>query len=546
MVAQASVGLSAPWLEDGTLWWLESRPLENGRVVLVRREPGGEPADVVPEEFNVRTSVHEYGGGAYCVHGETAFVSNFSDQRLYRVDPGGEPVAITPDVGDRRHRYADGSVTADGGLWIGVRERHAESDRSADVINELVAIATDGSAEPVVLVGGRDFYSNPRISPDGSRLCFLAWDLPWMPWDGCELHVADLASDGALTNVEHVAGLDGRESIWQPEWSPEGDLVFASDRSGWWNLERIRDGERSVLHAAEAEFGFPAWVFGSRSYAFLGDGRIFCTYEQDGFTHYALLDPSSAAFEHLDIGLEAGSVAVAAEGSSAVFVGGSPSLPTRLVRFDVETGGSEVVRASSELALDPAYLSTPRAIEFPTEGGKTASRARLRARESRLRGPRGRASAAPRVQPRRPDGQRERRLQPREAVLDQPRLRHRRRELRRLDGLRARVPRTPEREVGGRRPRRLRERGAPPRRAGRGRPGPAPDPRRERGWLHDDLRAHLHGRVRGRRLPTSASPTSSSSQTVRRTSSSSRTSTRWSARIRSRPPSTASAARSTT
>jgi dipeptidyl aminopeptidase/acylaminoacyl peptidase len=372
MVAQASVGLSAPWLEDGILWWLESRPLENGRVVLVRREPGGQPTDVVPEGFNARTSVHEYGGGAYCVHGETAFVSSFADQRLYRVDPGGDPVPITPDVGARRHRYADGRVTAEGGLWIGVRERHAESDRSADVVNELVAIATDGSAEPSLLAGGRDFYSNPRISPDGSRLCFLAWDLPWMPWDGCELHVADLASDGALANVEHVAGLDGRESIWQPEWSPECDLVFASDRSGWWNLERIRDGEREVLHAAEAEFGFPAWVFGSRSYASLGDGRIFCTYEREGFTHYALLDPSSGALERLDLGFEAGSVAVAAEGSSAVFVGGSPTTPTRLVLLDVDTGKTEMVRASSELALDPEYLSIPRAIEFPTEGGQTA------------------------------------------------------------------------------------------------------------------------------------------------------------------------------
>jgi dipeptidyl aminopeptidase/acylaminoacyl peptidase len=372
MVAQASLGLSAPWLEDGMLWWLESRPLENGRVVLVRRDPGREPADVVPEGFNVRTSVHEYGGGAYCVHGETAFVSNFADQRLYRVDRGGEPVPITLDAGDRRHRYADGRVTADGGLWIGVRERHAESDRSADVVNELVAVATDGSTEPTVIASGRDFYSNPRIAPDGSRLCFLAWDLPWMPWDGCELHVADLASDGALTNVEHVAGLDGRESIWQPEWSPEGDLVFASDRSGWWNLERIRDGERDVLHAAEAEFGFPAWVFGSRSYAFLGDGRIFCEYEQDGFTHRALLDPTSGAFDEVDLGLDVGFESVTTEGSTVVLAAGSATTPMRLISLDVATGSTEVVRASSELTIDPGYLSTPRAIEFPTDGGRTA------------------------------------------------------------------------------------------------------------------------------------------------------------------------------
>ena len=178
------------------------------------------------------------------------------------------------------HRYADGRVTPDGRLWIGVRERHDEGERSRDVVNELVAIPTDGSAEPQIIAGGRDFYSNPRISPDGTHLSFLAWNLPWMPWDGCELFAAELAPDGTLENVTQVAGRDGEESIWQPEWSPDGELVFASDRSGWWNLERVRDGERSVLYAAEAEFGYPAWVFGLRSFAFLGDGRIFSAYDR--------------------------------------------------------------------------------------------------------------------------------------------------------------------------------------------------------------------------------------------------------------------------
>ncbi len=230
-----------PWLDNGAVWWLEGRPSENGRVVLVRAEPDEDPVDVVPQAFNVRTGVHEYGGGAYCIHAGTAFFSNFDDQRLYRVDPGGAPVAITPAVEGKSHRYADGRITSDGVLWIGVRERHSPSGRSADVVNELVALPTDGSSEPRVIASGRDFYSNPRISPDGSRLCFLAWNLPWMPWDGCELHVGDLAAAGELSGVAHVAGGDGEESIWQPEWSPSGDLVFASDRSGWWNLERFRE-----------------------------------------------------------------------------------------------------------------------------------------------------------------------------------------------------------------------------------------------------------------------------------------------------------------
>lgn len=374
MVAQSGSRLTMPWIEDGTVWWLEGRPSENGRVVLVKAGPGGDPEDVVPAGFNVRTGVHEYGGGAYCVHAGTAFVSNFDDQRLYRVDPGATPVAITPAVDDKRHRYADGRITPGGALWIGVRERHTESGRSADVVNELVALPTDGSAEPRVIAAGRDFYSNPRISPDGARLCFLAWDLPWMPWDGCELHVAGLASDGELTGLTHVAGSDGEESIWQPEWSSGGDLVFASDRSGWWNLERIREGERSVVHEAQAEFGYPAWTFGSRSFAFLEDERIACAYDSEGLTYFGLLDSGEGPLERLDIELDSwwGSPYVCAEGVHVVVAAGSSTIPNQIVRIDVTTGAEEVLRTSAQLPVSTEYFSVPRAIEFPTEGGLTA------------------------------------------------------------------------------------------------------------------------------------------------------------------------------
>lgn len=373
MVAQAGVRLSAPWMESGVVWWLEGRATEAGRVALVRLDPGGEPQDVVPDGFNVRTAVHEYGGGSYCVHDGVAYVSSFDDQRLYRSDGGSPPVAITPDVSERRHRYADGRITPDGTLWIGVRERHAESDSSTDVVNELVAVAADGSSEPRVIAGGRDFYSTPRISPDGTRLAFLAWNLPWMPWDGCELHVAALAPDGSLSEVEHVAGEDGVESIWQPEWSPQGDLVFATDRSGWWNLERIRGTERTALHPLEAEFGYPAWSFGTRSFAFLDDGRIVCGYDSGGFTHLAVLDPDSKELRDLGLELDSwGSPYVAAEGSSAVVVAGAAALPTRVERLDLESGHVETLRVSVESPVDASYYSVPQAIEFPTEGGLTA------------------------------------------------------------------------------------------------------------------------------------------------------------------------------
>jgi dipeptidyl aminopeptidase/acylaminoacyl peptidase len=343
-------------------------------VVLVKAAPGGEPEDVTPGGFNVRTMAHEYGGGAYWIHEETAFFSNFEDQRLYRLDPGAEPVAITPPVENVRHRYADGRVTADGSFWIGVRERHEGSGRPDEVANELVALPTDGSTEPRIIAGGRDFYSSPRISPEGTRLSFLAWNLPWMPWDGCELFVTELAPDGSLGEATHVAGRDGKESIWQPQWGPDGQLVFASDRSGWWNLEAVRDGERRVLYQAEADFGYPAWAFGSSSYAFLEDGRIVCAYDRDGRTFFAVLDPESGELSNLDLDYDSlrGTSCIAAEGTKVLLIAGSATIPHELAGLDLETGALEVLRTSAQIPVDTVYLSVPRAIEFPTEGGVTA------------------------------------------------------------------------------------------------------------------------------------------------------------------------------
>jgi dipeptidyl aminopeptidase/acylaminoacyl peptidase len=373
-VAQGGVRLSAPWIEGARIWWLEGRASEGGRVALVELDPGGKPREAVPEGFNVRTTVHEYGGGAYCVHQGVVYASSFDDQRLHRIETDAPPAPITPAVAGRRHRYADGRVTPDGSLWIGVRERHAESDRSVDVVNELVAVPTDGSSEPRVIAEGRNFYSSPRISPDGSRLAFLAWNLPWMPWDGCELLMGDLAPSGEVSGIEHIAGADGSESIWQPEWSPSGDLVFASDRSGWWNLERARDGERTALHPMSAEFAYPAWVFGGSSFDFLEDGRVACAYDSDGFTHFAMLDLESGELEELELELDAfaSTPFVRADGSVVLIIAASATTPNQLVRLDVSSGALDVLRASVGAAIAPEYVSIPRSIEFPTEGGLTA------------------------------------------------------------------------------------------------------------------------------------------------------------------------------
>jgi dipeptidyl aminopeptidase/acylaminoacyl peptidase len=372
MVSVGGVALSQPWLEDGSVYWQEGRPAEGGRSVLMRAAPFSEPVEVTPQGFSVRTTVHEYGGGAYLIHRGTAFFANFADQRLYRQDPDAAPVPITPETGGR-DRYADGRVTPDGRWLICVRERHPDPDDPSGVVNELVAMPPDGSGQKLRTIrSGRDFYAAPRVAADGSMLCWLEWELPWMPWDGCEVFVAELTGDAALQNVRQVAGRAGEESIFQPEWSPAGDLHFVSDRTGWWNLYRERDGHVEALHPEEAEFGWPQWVFGMSAYGFLEDGRIACLWERDGVQHLAILDPETAELIDLDVPHSAMSPQLDVEGDRLAFVGGGPSIPDQVLLLDLTARSMDVLTSSATVDVDEGSFSIPRQIEFPTEDGLTA------------------------------------------------------------------------------------------------------------------------------------------------------------------------------
>ena len=354
-------------VDGDDVYWVESRPAEEGRTAIVRRDREGRLADVTRDGYNARTRVHEYGGGAFCVHGAVVFFSNFRDQRLYRRERESEPSPITPEpASPATWRYADGCVTPDGRLLVCVRERHEEGE----VTNELVATLTDGSAEPWIVASGRDFYSCPRISPDGRHLAWTTWDHPNMPWDGTELWTADLSAEGRVSSERRVAG-GPSESVTGPVWDPGGVLHFVSDRTGWWNLYREREGEMEALSTMEAEFAGPQWVFGVSSYGFLPDGRIACGYEQRGEFHLALLDPASSRPQ--DLGLPHTAHAIATTASSRiVFIGGTPTAADALWSFDPESGDLEVLRRSSEVTVDPAYVSVARAIEFPTGGDLTA------------------------------------------------------------------------------------------------------------------------------------------------------------------------------
>lgn len=368
MIATAAIRLDGVVAADGDICWLETRPAEEGRSVVVRRAAGGRTRDLTPPGFNARTLVHEYGGGAALVEGGVVYFSNFADQRLYRQDPGAPPRPISPVSGDRTLRYADGAFDRRRNAIVCVREDHAAGARQA--VNTVVSLDAEGREAARTLASGYDFYASPRLSADGSRLAYLAWNHPNMPWDGTDLWVADLAGDGAVLRSERVAG-GVEESIFQPEWSPDGTLHFVSDRTGWWNLYRLRAGRREALTDLEAEFGRPQWVFGLSTYAFASPTRIICAYTHRGIWRLAELDLAARRLRPVDLPYT-DIASVRAAGDRAVFVGGSPTAPPSVVAVETATGRVEVVRRSWETPLDEGYLSVPEAIEFPTSGGTTA------------------------------------------------------------------------------------------------------------------------------------------------------------------------------
>jgi len=366
VIVRGVVGLAEVTIDGGDIYWLESRPGEGGRNVIVLLTPEGRIEDVTPEPFNARTRVHEYGGGDFAVDEGTVYFANFTDQRIYGRAPGGEPAPLTPESG---RRYADMVVDRLRGRLIAVREDHAASEP----VNEIVGVDPE-TGEERVLVSGNDFYSSPRLSPDGRRLTWLTWNHPNMPWDGTELLVCDLDADGFPENVEQVAGGQD-ESIFQPEWSPEGTLHFISDRTGWWNLYRWREGLSEALCEREAEFGLPQWVFGMSTYAFVSPGRIVCSYSECGSSHLAILDTHRGELEPLETPYSNITYVRAAQGETAggvIFRGSSPTEAAVVVRLDPSTGLHEVLRRSSALEIDSGYLSAPEPVEFPTENGQTA------------------------------------------------------------------------------------------------------------------------------------------------------------------------------
>ncbi|MGY1858418.1 dipeptidyl-peptidase 5 [Modestobacter sp. SYSU DS0290] len=364
LVVRASARLGEVVVDGDEVWWAEGRPSEGGRTVLVRRAPDGATTDLLPPPWNARTRVHEYGGGSWTVAAGTVWFTDFGDQRLYRVPPGGEPVAVTAEPAlPAGVRFADLSVVDGGAAVLAVRETHSPGGASADVAHEVVRVGADGAVE--VLVSGSDFVSDPRRSPDGRSLAWLQWQHPDMPWDAAELVVR--GPDGAERVV--AGGRSGAqpESVVQPVWAADGSLWFLADRTDVWSLYRwAPGGEPELVVDVGSDIAGPQWVFGQSRYALLPGGRVVLAYGRDGADRLAVREPDGALRE---LQLEYASFGqVRAAGDGVVCVAGGPVAEPVVLQVALD-GRAEVLRPARDLGLDPGWFSRPEHVTFPTVDG---------------------------------------------------------------------------------------------------------------------------------------------------------------------------------
>ncbi len=382
-LTEGSLRLSDLTVAAGRVWWVERRPDDGGRQVVVSAGDRGAVTDHIPAGRSARNTVHEYGGATFTVVGTDGVVfSEFADQRLWSVSAGREPRALTPVPPEpAAWRYADARPVPGGDWLVCVRERHHGAG-AEEVENDLVAVALSGDVEPVLLVGGHDFFAAPRPSPDGTRLAWLSWDHPNMPWDGTELWVANLSGDpdGGLPVLGAPRRIAGGpdESISQPRWGGS-QLHWMSDRSGWWNLYADDGADGRCVVALAAECSGPDWVFGQSTYDFLADGRVALAWSGAGIGHLGIVDPGTGALTEISTAFTRFE-AVATHGSDVVVVAASATEAATVVALNavaLNPGNparacARVIRRSRGAPAEPARVSAAEGIGFPTTGGRSA------------------------------------------------------------------------------------------------------------------------------------------------------------------------------
>lgn len=365
-IAAGGKPLSAPRVDGAEVYWLEGLASERGRVVAVRERGDGRAAETLTAApHNIRTRVHEYGGGAYAVAGGVVYFSNFADNLVYR-QAGRAPAE--PLTHNRLHRHADFELDTDRHRLIAVREDHSEPGREPR--NSLVALSLDGGGEVADLACGFDFYAAPRVSADGRQLAWLCWNHPSMPWNRTELWRAEIGADGQLANARKVAG-GATESLCQPAWSPDGQLYVVSDRSGFWNLYRLAGEALQPVCPMSAEFGRPQWLFGQSMYGFNGAAQVIATCIEQGVGKLGRIDLPTGEWQSIasdysdfdDLRVGPGFVVVLA---------GAPRLAQQVLRIELATGKHRVLASAFSELPDAGYLAQPQSITFRSSEGRVA------------------------------------------------------------------------------------------------------------------------------------------------------------------------------
>ena len=385
LLTSGVVALGEVRAAGGVALWLEGRPDEKGRQVLIRRDADGTETRLSPEGFNVRSRVQEYGGAPYVVDGDLIVVSDFATGRLSRMVA---PLALEALTPERAWRYADMVVDRARNRLIAIREDHEQETlaRHGEAENAIVAIDL-ATGDVTILVEGSDFYAAPRLSPDGAQIAYLEWRHPNMPWDGTELKLADVAPDGSVANATTVAGSTS-DWISQPRWSPDGILHFAAEPGGWMNIFRVVDGRIDAVTDLEAEFVYPDWQFGYVTYDFLGDGSIIAVGRSAGRDRLYRVGPEPGAIREIGVPFtEISSIAV--DGGRVLFRGAAPDRAAAIIEIDPETGAWTSLRSAMASPLAPSALSIARLVEFPTTGGKTAFGQFYAPHNHAFRGPEG-------------------------------------------------------------------------------------------------------------------------------------------------------------
>lgn len=365
IVAGAVTRRAWPALDGGRTWWLEQRPHQRGRGVVCSVGDGGDTVEHTAPDHDVRSLVHEYGGLPFVVRDGTVWYCNHEDQRVWRLPPDGSAAPVTPAPPDARSvRYADLHLAPDGTWIAAVRERH-EAD---GVHNDVVAIPADGTVAPTVLVEGSDFFAAPCVSPDGTRLAWLSWDHPDMPWDATLLSTGRMVGTG-LADRAAVAG-GGTTSIFQPAWNPDGVLYFVGDGDGWWNLYRLIGGRPEQLTHERAELGLPLWRLGTSTYAFLDDRHAVCLVNRDAGLRMHLLDTGTGDLARTPLtSLLCDASPAAHDGEVAVIAATDRALP-QVLHWRPADDAVGVVAGSAGPDVDDAYLAVGRDLAVPGADGQ--------------------------------------------------------------------------------------------------------------------------------------------------------------------------------